>query len=368
MKVSLAEVVLGEKERIAILAAFDARQISSYGAYVEKFEERCRAVTARAHAVSCTNGTVALELALRASGVGVGDEVICPTFTFSGTAAAIIHVGAVPVLVDADPDTWCLSPDAVKRAVTRQTKAVISVDVFGVPCDYLVLEKWCQDTNLFLIEDAAEAVGATQAGRVCGSFGTISTLSFYENKIITAGEGGVCVTDDASLAARITQLKNHGARAGAHGVFDIAGYNYRMTNIPAAIACAQFEQHADFAARRGATDAQYRAALGGCAGVTFQAIPPNSQSSHWMTGILFEGNVTALVAALAADDIETRRFFLPIHAQPYAATWPSRNEFPVAERLYARGLCLPNGNTTTPEQVAYVCERLMAHIATLAVS
>lgn len=359
MRVPISEMMIGAAERAAITAALDARQIAS-GSFVHEFEAHCARVTGRAHAVSCTNGTVALALALRAQDIGAGDEVICPTFTFSGTAAAITHVGATPVLVDAQPDTWCISVDAVSSVLTERTRAVIAVDLFGNSCDYSALEPWCREHGVALIVDAAESVGGIYEQRPCGSFGTVATLSFYENKIVTAGEGGACVTNDEQLAARMAQLKNHGARSGTHGVCDVPGYNFRMTNLHAAFACAQFGQLTDFLRRRRQTDEQYRAALADIPSLAFQRIPDDARSSHWMTGVLFDGDVHQLVDALTAHDIETRPFFVPIHDQPYAATWEHRvSGFPVADRLHAHGICLPNGNTTSSEEVSFVCKQVV---------
>lgn len=358
MNIPISEMVIGDAERAALGVALDARQIAT-GDFVKEFEAHCARVTGRAHAISCTNGTVALALALRALDIGAGDEVICPTFTFSGTAAAITHVGATPVLVDVNPDTWCISIDAVRAAVSDRTKAVIAVDLFGVPCDYGVLEPWCAERGIALVVDAAESIGGSLSNRPCGSFGTIATMSFYENKIVAAGEGGACVTNDETCAGRMTQLKNHGARSGTHGVCDVPGYNFRMTNLHAALACAQFGQLENFLRRRSQTDNTYRTELGDVPSLTFQQVPPHARSSHWMTGVLYAGDVRALTTALATQGIETRPFFVPIHDQPYAAAWEHRGAgFPVADDLHARGICLPNGNTTTSEQVAFVCEQM----------
>lgn len=242
MNIPLATITLTQREHAYVSEALAANWISGTGYFVPRFERALSERLERTHVIATANGTLALELALRALGIGVGDEVIVPAFTFVAPAAVVRAVGATPVLVDVCASDWTLDAIAVEQAITLRTRAVIAVDVIGHSCDYDALVALCQRRGLYLIEDAAEAHGASYAGKPCGSFGHVSTFSFHANKAITTGEGGCVTTDDDVLAARMHRIANHGMTPGRWYYHDVIGSNYRMTNLTAAIGLAQVER------------------------------------------------------------------------------------------------------------------------------
>ena len=350
------------REKEYVLECLDSTWISSKGKFITLFEDGfAKAVQAR-HAASVCNGTVALHLALLALGIGPGDEVIVPTLTYIASVNAIAYTGATPVFVDSLADTWQMDPEDVKRKLTPKTRAIMAVHLYGHPCDLDSLCSIARERGLFLVEDCAEAIGTLYKGRPVGTFGDIGTFSFFGNKTITTGEGGMVVTNDETMHARMVHFKGQGLAAHRQYWHDVIGYNYRMTNICAAIGLAQLEQLDGFAARKKEIAARYRRAFAGSR-VAFHEEATGASHSYWMCSILVEqpGQREPLREHLAACGIETRPLFYPAHTMPMYADKFQRH--PVAEDLGWRGINLPSWPGLTDAQVDLICQQILAFMA-----
>ncbi|MCL6452135.1 MAG: DegT/DnrJ/EryC1/StrS family aminotransferase [Alicyclobacillus sp.] len=347
-------------ERRYVLDCLDSGWVSSNGPYVERFEAALAAHCQTSYAVACSNGTTALHLALVALGAGPGDEVILPTLTFVATANAVIYCGAKPVFVDVDPLTWNIDPERVEAAVTPQTKGVIAVHLFGHPADMDALHAIADRHGLFVLEDAAEAIGALYRNRPVGQLAHAAAFSFYGNKIVTTGEGGAVTTQQAELAERMRRLRAHASHPSRRYWHDEVGYNYRMTNVQAAIGVGQLE-HLDWhIAQRRRVAAAYVRSLQDCDAIVLPVERPWAKSACWMFSILLAHGGTRerdqLMHALAADGIETRPFFYPMHVlPPYRGLQPDA-DFPVANRVAASGLNLPTYADLTEPDVQWIAE------------
>jgi perosamine synthetase len=345
------------KEREYVDECLTTGWISSKGRFVPEFEAKFAERVDAEHATSVCNGTVALHLALVALGIGPGDEVIVPTLTYIASVNAITYTGAVPVFVDSLPDTWQMDPEDVRRKLTPNTKAIMAVHLYGHPCDMDALTEIADDNGLFLIEDAAEAFGSKFRGRHAGSFGDISCFSFYGNKTITTGEGGMVVTDDDTLYDRSLHFKGQGLAKHREYWHDIIGYNYRMTNICAAIGLAQMEQADSFLSRKREIARMYEEQL------TPLGLETHKESSgvvhsFWMCSMLVNspGHRTPLREHLSRSGIETRPVFYPIHTMPmYSARY---QRFKVAENIAWRGINLPSFPALLDDDVMYICDAI----------
>lgn len=340
----------------------DSTWISSRGEYIGRFERRFAEVCGGEHAVACNTGTAALHLAMLALGIGPGDEVIVPTLTYVASANAVRYCGAAVKFVDSLPETWNLDPKDVARKIGPQTRAIVAVHLYGEPADLASLLELADEHGVSLIEDAAEAHGASYRGRPVGAVGTIGTFSFYGNKIVTTGEGGMVVTNDVALADRVRLFKGQGQAFDRTFWHPVIGYNYRMTNIEAAIGLAQLEGLNGNTARRRSIASRYRANLADVRGLTFQDEGDDSDSANWLVGVILPVQSAAerdsVSAQLREWGIETRPFFYPIHTMPPYVDENAR-PLPVAEELSGRGLCLPTWAGLTDEDVDYVSERLL---------
>ena len=347
------------REREYVLDCLDSSWISSKGKYLPLFEDGFAKLTGVRHATSVCNGTVALHLALLALGVGPGDEVIVPTLTYIASVNAIAYTGATPVFVDSLPDTWQMDPADVQRKLTPQTRAVLAVHLYGHPCDMEALVGIAKKHGIFLIEDCAEAIGSQYKGRHAGSFGDIGTFSFYGNKTITTGEGGMVVTNDETLHSRMVHFKGQGLAAHRQYWHDVIGYNFRMTNICAAIGLAQLEQADAFVARKREIANRYRHRLAGSS-VTFHGEGPDVVHSYWMCSILVNepSQREPLRDHLAAAGIETRPAFYPAHTMPMYAGKFQRH--PVAEDIGWRGINLPSWPGLADAQVDAISDAILA--------
>lgn len=349
--------LLNGREEIYVLDAVRSGWISSLGSYVTRFEQEFARFCGVRHAVSVSNGTVALHLALHALGVGPGDEVIVPSLTFVATANAVHYTGATPVFADVDPVTWCIDPADVQRRITSRTRAILPVHLYGHPAPMAELQRLADEHDLLLIEDAAEAHGAAIGDKRVGGWGRIATFSFYANKIITTGEGGMLTTDDDALAARCRMLRDHAMPPHRRYWHDEVGFNYRMTNLQAAVGVAQMERIEHFIRRKRAIAAQYREMLAGIAGITFAAETPGYTNVYWMASILVEPPYAldrdALIPVLRAQGIDSRPFFHPMDTLP---PYFSDSPLPVAQHLSRCGLNLPSSPSLTDEQVATICD------------
>jgi perosamine synthetase len=359
----VAEPVLDGDDARAVQDVLRSGWVSGYGPAVARFEEAFAAWCGARHGVATPNGTTALHLALAAAGVGAGDEVVVPAFTMAAVAFAVHAAGARAVLCDSDPVSWNLSPAAVAAAVGPRTRAVVAVHTYGLPCDMDALRAATRARGVALVEDAAEAHGATLDGRRAGTLGDVAAFSFFSNKVVTCGEGGMVVTDDPDLADRARRLHDLARTPGAPAYrHDGYGVNYRMSALCAALGASQQSKADRFLARRRRTAATYEARLGRVPGLSFRARSSRAQGSDWMTCVLvdpaFGEDRDALAKHLAAEGIETRPAFHPLNRQPLADR-SGGGTFPVADRLGATGLLLPSGNDLSDEDVDRVCRAVV---------
>jgi perosamine synthetase len=340
--------------------------ISSQGQYVQLFEEAFARYHGGGEAVSTTSGTSALHLVLAALGVGPGDEVIVPDLTFGASANAVLQCGAKPVFVDVDRHSWTLDVDAAAMAITPRTRAIMPVHLYGHPCDMNAIAELAKSRNLHVVEDCAEALGATFQGRPVGSFGVAGCFSFFANKLITTGEGGMVLTADAALAARMRMLRSHGMDPKRRYWHLAPGFNYRMTNVQAAIGLAQLEQIDRFLARRRAIAAAYEAGLSALPGLELPRAQGNVETVCWLYTVLVDAEECglsrdALMARLLEAGIETRTVFPPLHGQPAYLSGPA-GSYPVSEAIAGRGLSLPTSNAMDVEDVQRIVAEVRASL------
>jgi len=358
--IPVAAPVLGEKELEYVTDCVRSGWVSSLGEYVKRFESGFAAYCGVSHGVATHNGTVALHLALAALGIGPGDEVVVPTLTFVATANAVRYTGAMPVFVDSEEESWNIDPQAVARAITRRTRAIIAVHLYGHPAQMEPLQQLAEKHHLVLIEDAAEAHGARYKGQRTGSLGDVGVFSFYGNKIITTGEGGMIVTDDHTLIERCLFLENQAKSPGNPYWHAEIGYNYRMTNMQAALGVAQLERIDEFITARLRNAAHYRERLSGVPGLVMPPQADWAENVYWMFSVLvqpeFGADRTQVMAGLHRRGIETRPVFYPLHSLPM---YDSGHRLPVAERIGLTGMNLPSGSGLTLDEVDIVCDALI---------
>lgn len=340
----VAEPHLTHTEFRAVMDAFLSTWISSQGALLRSFEERFAQRIGHTEGVATSNGTVSLHLALTALGIGPGDEVIVPDFTFAASANTVIHCGATPVLMDVDEDTWCLSPETVEAAITPRTRAIMPVHVFGRVAPMRAIQAIARKHGLFVLEDCAEAHGATYDGRPVGAWSDVASFSFFANKIVTTGEGGMCVTSDAALAQRMRMLRDHGMRPERRYWHEEVGFNYRMTNLQGAIGLAQLDRLDTFIADRAALEAMYREAFEGLDCVRFPPAmsAPAGPVVWFVCALVPPQKRDALIAACRAENIEVRPFFNSLSAMPAFRPWAK--PCPVSARIAASGVNLPTSH------------------------
>jgi perosamine synthetase len=350
---------LPESARSYVLDCVDSGWISSLGKYVPRFEEELARFCGARHAVATANGTVALHLALAVLGVGPGDEVLVPDLTFVATANAVRYTGAMPVLVEVDARTWGIDPEDARRKLTPKTRAILPVHLYGRPVDLDPLLALAAEHGLDVVEDAAEAHGACYKGRRVGALGRIGAFSFYGNKIFTTGEGGAVVTNDPRLAARAAFLRDHAMDPERRYYHPEIGFNYRMTNIQAALGCSQLEHAEEILRRRRTIAAAYDAGLAGIPGLAQPVPMPWEESICWMYSVLVEPafglDRDRVAAGLRARGVDSRPFFVPLHELP---PYRSAELFPVASALARQGINLPSGTALTAAEIATVCQAL----------
>ncbi len=334
--------------------------ISSAGSFVPRFEAAFAQAADCRFAVACSSGTTALHLTLAAAGIGPGDEVIVPTFTMIASANAVGYVGATAVLVDSDERTWNLDIELVRDRIGPRTRAILIMHTYGHPVDADAIGQLAAENELAVIEDAAEAHGAEYHGRRAGSLGTVAAFSFYANKIVTTGEGGMVTTSDESIAAVARELRDHAFSAERHFWHRYRAYNFRMSNLQAAVGLAQVERLDDLIERRRLAAERYREALGSIPGVALAPTQDGYRDANWMFGILVDDEFgigrDELRRRLAQSGIETRTFFVPIHLQPAYHASELGRRYPVAERLGRCGLYLPSGPDVGEPEVARVSD------------
>lgn len=359
------EPKLGPRELEYVTECVETGWISSAGRFIGEFESGWAAYCGRHHGVAVSNGSTALQAAIAALELRPGDEVIMPTFTIVSCATAVLAAGATPVLVDSDPDTWTLDVEQLESRITARTRAIMPVHIYGHPVEMDPVLELAERHGLAVVEDAAEAHGAEYRSgdgtwRRCGSFGELSCFSFYANKLVTTGEGGMVVTDDDVLAERLRSLRNLGFQTGRRFYHEQLGFNFRLTNVQAALGVAQLERIDEIIARKREVAAAYAAGLVGLAGLQLPVERPWARNVYWMYGVVVDESTGCDAAGLAARlhelGVETRPFFLGMHEQPALRELGlfRGEQHPVAERLARQGLYLPSGLALTDEQVQTV--------------
>jgi len=336
--------------------------ISSSGKYIKLFEEQFSRYCQTKYGVTATSGTAALHLAFVAAGIGKGDEVIMPVFNIASTAFAAIYCGAKPVFVDSEPDTWNMDPTQIERKITRRTKAIIPVHIYGHPCDMTAIMRIARKHKLIVIEDAAEAHGAEYRGKKVGGIGDMGCFSFYGNKIITCGEGGMVVTNKKKWADRMRGLKNLSFLTEKRFWHKELGFNYRMTNMQAALGLAQFKRINEMIERHRTNAKLYNSLLRDIPGVTLPVERPLIKNVYWMYSILIDKDFgrsrNELMKRLKSMGVESRTFFIPMHQQPVLKKVgiASTGRYPVADDISRRGLYLPSGSGLKKKEIEYVCD------------
>jgi perosamine synthetase len=358
----VADALLDGNELRYLRECVQTGWVSSAGAFVGRFEAAFAEAAGCRYAVACSSGTTALQLALAAAGVGPGDEVIMPTFTMIAAPNAVHHLGATAVLVDSEPRTWNLDIDRIADRIGPRTRAIMIMHTYGHPVDADAVQRVAQANDLAVVEDAAQAHGADFRGRRVGSLGTVAAFSFYGNKIVTAGEGGMVTTNDEQIAAIARELRDHAFSSERHFWHRFRAYNFRMSNVQAAVGLAQVERLGELLGARRRAAAFYREMLCGIPGIELRSKQPGHESADWMFGLLVGEDLGCsrdeLRRRLAAEGIETRTFFLPIHIQPAYLQDHRGRRYPVAERLGGTGLYLPSGPTLREHDISIVADAI----------
>jgi perosamine synthetase len=340
--------------------ALSSTFISGDGPYVDRMESMVAAAAGVRHAIAVANGTVALDLALKALGVKAGDEVIVPDFSMFSPIGAVLRAGALPIAVDADA-SWNLDPVLVEAAITPRTRGILMVHTYGCPANGPALRQIADRHNLWLLEDAAEAMGGTFDGQLVGSFGDIATFSFYSNKVVTSGEGGAVVTHDDKLASKMRDLRNlsFGKDWSSRFIHEDVGFNFRLSNVLAAIGCAQLENLSTAVRAKQEIAAEYLRCLADFPGLEFQPVPPTAIHTYWVFALLLPLGVVPqeIADTLLKSNIETRPFFHPVHRQP-CLNQAIAGSFPMSNSIAERGFYLPSYVGLEPEKIYRICEAL----------
>lgn len=362
--IPVCEPYLNGNEIKYVNEAITTGWISSSGKYVNAFEDAFANYCGMKHGVAVCNGTVAIHLALKALGIGKGDEVIIPSFTMIATAYAVCYVGATPVFVDADKDTWNIDVTKIEEKITQKTKAIIPVHIFGNPCNMEEIVKIAQKYNLYIVEDAAEAHGAEYKGRKVGSFSAIGCFSFFANKNLTTGEGGMIVTNDDDLYDKCRYYKNvcfplNGPRNYTH---DDIGFNYRMSNLHAAIGLAQVERADEYRNLRIKNAKLYKQLLNDCPGILFQKDEEHALNVHWMNTVVVDKTKYGhtkdeLILHLKENGIDTRLLFVSMAKQNALKKYGCEclGDYPVTDWLTENGFYLPSASNLQDEDIRYIC-------------
>jgi perosamine synthetase len=367
------EPLLGKEEFNKVAVCLKTNWISSQGKYLNEFEEKFAHYCGLNYGISTTSGTTALHLALAALGVGPGDEVLIPTFTMAATAFAVCYCGATPVFIDSESETYNIDPARVSSYLRAQgkkgrikVKVILPVHMYGHPVDMDPLLELADRFSLAVIEDAAEAHGAEYKGKKCGSFGTFGCFSFYANKLITTGEGGMVVTNDSRLADIARRLKDLAHSPGKRFLHTELGFNYRMTNLQAALGVAQLKRIKSHIKKKRWMAGEYEKGLKDIPGLRLPIEKSWAKSVYWMYGILVEKEFgmsrDQLMGQLKKQGIDTRSFFVPMHLQPVFTGGAGKarkfGSYPVAEKLSEQGFYLPSGLTISPDQIQYICRQI----------
>ena len=365
-RIYLSPPEMGDEERRMLLEAFDSNWIAPVGPDIDAFEHELAERVGVGHAVALSSGTAALHLALMLVGVGPGDDVLVPSFTFVASAAAVVYIGANPVLIDCSPSTWTIDPELVAAELARRaTKgnlpaALVTVDLYGQCADYDRLESLCNQYGIPLVADAAEALGASYRGRPAGSFGAAAVFSFNGNKIITTSGGGMLTSRSADLVDRARFLATQAREPFPHYEHSVIGYNYRLSNLLAAVGRAQLRGLESRIERRKKINSFYQGALRELPGIEFMPVAPYGEPNWWLTCIVvdpaqFGADREGIRLALEAADIEARPTWKPLHLQPVFTGAPTIGGT-VCAGVFERGLCLPSGSALAESELERIVE------------
>lgn len=359
--IPVAEPVLDGNELEYVTECIKTNWISSVGAYVTRFEDEFARYCGTKYAIATNNGTTALHLALACLGVGPGDEIIIPSLTFASTAFAVSYCGARPVFADVQEETWCLDPESVISKITQHTKGIIPVHIYGHPADMGPILEIAKERGLFVLEDAAEAHGARYNDTIVGSMGDVGAFSFYGNKIITTGEGGMLTTDRDDILNQAIYLRDVAMSPERRYWHEAIGYNYRLTNIQAAIGVAQLEHIEKIIAKKRANAHLYSELLADAEGLVLQAEMPWAYSVFWMFSVLvtddFGVQRDQVMRILRENGIDSRPFFYPLHTMP---PYKTDDNLPVTDKISQQGINLPSGNLLSEAEIGKICDVLKA--------
>lgn len=365
----VSEPDIGEAERQAVLRCLEAGWISSEGPFVREFEESVASWVGRRFGVAVSSGTAAIDIAVAGLDIGPGDEVIIPTFTIISCVQQVVRSGARPIFVDCDPDTWNARVEDIAASISPRTRAIIIPHIYGLTTDVEALEHLAREQGVHLIEDAAEALGQEWRGRRCGSFGIVSTLSFYPNKLITTGEGGMILTDDEDLAKRFRRLRNLAFAEGPRFRHDELGWNYRLGSLQAAIGSAQLASAEDRLVRKRSIGLRYQELLGDIASLQLPVDNWRGQENiYWVFGFLINRsaglNALAFGKALRTRGVDSRPFFFPLHQQIALKEFSDLGRsFPNAERIAEFGLYVPSGPNLADADLVRVAQAVRAVVS-----
>lgn len=360
-RVPMSEPDLYGEELRYVLKAFLSTWISSTGEYIQKFEEEFSRFCDTRYGIATSNGTTALHLALVALGIGKGDEVIVPDLTFAASINTIIHAGATPVIVDIEKDHWTIDPHEIEKAITSRTRAIMPVHIYGQPCNMDAIMKIARKHRLFVVEDAAEAHGAQFGKRTVGSFGDVGCFSFYANKVITTGEGGMCVTNSKKLHDKMKLLRDHGMSKKKKYWHDEAGFNYRMTNIQAAIGCAQLERIEATLARNQRLNKRYEELLSDLGCLEFQkTVAPRTRITWLVSALLTNGKRDLFLRKLLENNVDARPFFYPLSTMPLYKKYTFSNANSLA--VSRQGISLPTNFNVSDDDILRIKSILKRHI------
>ncbi len=358
VKIPIAEPIIVGNELAYLKECVKTRWVSSLGPFVKRFENSFARFCGVKYASTVANGTAALHLALLAAGIKANDEVIVPNMTFVSTANAVVFCNAKPVFVDVCKHSWNIDPEKIEEKINKRTKAIIPVHLFGCPAEMKAINKLAKEHELFVLEDAAEALGAEYRNKKAGALANAAAFSFYGNKIITTGEGGMVTSNNKRFIEKVNLLKDQGKSKKRKFYHTVLGYNYRMTNLQAAFGLAQLEGIKKLLKRKREIAKHYFDLLSGVDSVRFQEVPKKAKSSYWFISVVLEKPFPKAAQAakkLAKVGIETRPFFTPLTKLPFYRT---KERFPVSEYLYRHGLCLPSGVTLKDWQIDFICKEL----------
>ena len=365
-QIPLAQPSLDGNELEYVTDCIQTGWISSQGSYVTRFEETFGRYVGNDNTLAVSNGTVALHLALATLGVGPGDEVIVPDLTFAAVINAVLYVGATPVIVDIDERTLTLDPDKIPLALTKKTRAIVAVHLYGHPVAMEELMKIANDNDLLVVEDCAEALGSYYDGKHVGSHGDAAIFSFFGNKTITTGEGGMLQFRQAEMKERAKVLRDHGMSPSRRYWHDEMGFNYRLTNMQAAVGVAQIERVEYFVQQKRWIADRYAHYLGGVNNITLPSDCPKSINSYWLYTVIlssgFAGKRDNILESLKGHGVEARPVFFPMHQMPPYQAFGDGSNYPISTSISSRGISLPSSVNTTEEEIEHVCDRLVLAI------